>query len=233
MNYLALCQRLRQETNYANAGPTAVTGQNGDHARAASWIAQRYVELQNRHDWRWLRKPFTFNTVSGTASYASGSVTDTETANPITRFKSWEVKDRLNPARYYLASAGQGTETYLTFISWANYRALYQLGNRPSGAPAHISVGPDDKIYIGPTPNAVYTVTGEYNRSPQVLAANTDTPEMPEQYHMLIVYHAMEDYAFFEAADEVLSKATRAGRRMLRQLEGTQAPRMRMAGPLA
>jgi hypothetical protein len=224
---------LRQETNYANTGPVTTIGQTGDHARAASWISDVYTEIQNRHDWRFLRHDFVLTTAASYGEYTYSDAIDSGTGVAIARFKRWLIKDAFNPVRCYLQSSGSDTEYPLTYISWEAFRYLYQLGNQTDGSPSHISIDPQNNIHIGPSPSDVYVITGEFIRSPQLLAANADTPEMPSQYHMAIVYLAMEDFGFFDVAEEIIARGTKKGRRLMRQLEVDQLPTMHMAGPLA
>jgi len=232
VNYLALVQRLRQEVNYSNTGPTAVTSQTGDHARAVSWIADAYTELQNRHSWRWLRNDFILTATSAVSTYASSAINDATTGSAITRFNAWHIDDPYNPPRCYLSSSGSDTEYPLTYIDWEAYRYIYELGNQTDASPTHITVDPADNIRLGPAPAGTYVITSEYHKSPQVLAANTETPEMPTQFHMLIVYLAMEDSGFFDAAEEVIGRGVKKGRKLMRQLEVNQGPKIRMAGAL-
>jgi hypothetical protein len=90
-----------------------------------------------------------------------------------------------------------------------------------------------NQLVIGPQPDNTYTITGDFMRSAQILAADADTPEMPTQYHMLIAYLAMEKYGYSEAAGEVLLASQKASTRMRRQLEMNQSPAIGWASPLA
>jgi hypothetical protein len=119
-------------------------------------------------------------------------------------------------------------------VPWEYFRTIYQIGTQPEGAPAHITVDPSSrKIVIGPTPNDIYRISGEYIRGAQVLAANGDTPEMPSEYHNLIVYLAMQDAGMYESGPEIVQRGQMKARKMIRQLEVNQLPMMRRAGPLA
>ena len=234
MTFLQLCSRLRQEVAYADSGPSAVTSQTGAHARCVDWIIESWNEIQNRHTtWRWMRRAFNFNTTASQEDYAYGAVTDTVASAAISRFKKWEITDRRNPPKCYLTASGVGVEYWLSYIPWDTFRALYKISTEQEGQPAHISIGPDNKLYLGPTPDAIYTITGEYQRSAQVLAANADTPECPSDYHMLIVYRAMEDAGFFENGEEILQRSNLKAKRLMRQLEMDQLPMISMAGPMA
>lgn len=233
MNNLGMCQALRRETAYASSGPTTVVDQSGMHERGVEWIKNNWIELQNEHLWRWMRKGFTLTTTADDYEYAYGDCTDVPTSSAISRFKSWAIKDRKNPPKIYLSSAGAGTESWLTYIGWHDYQRIFRIGTQSSGYPTYISIDPADNIVLGPTPNDTYVITGEYNRSAQTLSADSDTPEMPSEYHMLIVYMAMEDAGFFDVADEILARSRKKAARLKYQLMQTQLPKMRKAGPLA
>ena len=81
-------------------------------------------------------------------------------------------------------------------------------------------------------PNDIYTVRGEYQMSPQSIALDEDTPEVPTQFHDLIWYRAMEKHATDLAAPEVMERATLEGRRLMRALEANQLPIIGTGDPL-
>lgn len=233
--YLTGSVDLRRECGVAGTGPAAVTGQTGDLERIVEWYAQTYIEIQNRHDWLWLRSTWTVDTASNDDTYAYGDVTDSRLSAVITRFKRWWLYDvdGFPNVKCYLTSAGVSGEKYLLPLPWASFRDLYKRGTQTNNAPVHVTVDPQRNLLFGPKPNAIYTVTGEYQMSAQVLAADGDTPEMPSDYHQLIVYKAMEKYGGFSAASEVLHRAITEGNRLMRQLERNQRPECGLAGPLA
>lgn len=235
MNYIQLAQRLGRECDVPGGAPLAIAGQVGESRRLVDWIASAYDEIQGKHrNWQWLRSEFSVNTVAGTDAYASSSITDTVVGGTI-RFRSWwpfDSNGRSN-VKIYLQSAGVGTERWLPWLPWANFRALYKLGTQNNGQPAHFTIDPRLKLVIGPKPDAVYVVSGEYQRGPQTLASDTDTPEMPVSFHMLIVYEAMLKYAGFDAASEVFQRAAMEGGRLWRQLELDQLPAVTIGEPMA
>jgi len=233
VNNLQLVQRFRQETGYSNTGPSTVTGQLGDHARAVNWIDDAYRELQNRDTWRWLQERFTLNTVNGTDTYNAAEAISEDTGLAIARFKQWFVTDNYNRPRAYLQSSGSGSSYWLTYIAWDQFQAIYKIRNNTDSSPTHITIDPQQNIVLGPTPNDIYVISSEYQKSAQSLDADSDIPEMPVDYHMIIVYAAMIDGGYFDAAEEVIARANIKYRKLLRQLEGNQMPPIRMAGALA
>lgn len=234
--YLAGSVDLRRECGVAGTGPSAVTGQTGDLERIVEWYAQSYVEIQNRHqDWLWLRSTWTVDTVASDDTYAYGDVTDSRLSAVITRFRRWWLYDAegFPNIRSYLTSAGVAGEKYLLPLPWASFRDLYKKGTQTNNAPVHVAVDPQRNLVFGPKPDAAYTITGEYQMSAQVLAADADTPEMPSDYHQLIVYEAMKKYGAFHSAPEVSARGITEGNKVMRQLENNQRPECGLAGPLA
>src|SRR3990167_2117864 len=234
--YLSGSVDLRRECGMSGTGPAAVTGQTGDMERIVEWYAQAYTEIQNRHqDWLWLRSTFTVDTTASDDTYAYGDVTDSRLSALITRFRRWWLYDvdGFPNVRSYLTSGGVSGEKYLLPLPWAAFRDLYKRGTQTNNAPVHITVDPQRNLVLGPKPNGIYTITGEYQMSAQVLAADGDTPEMPSDYHQLIVYEAMKKYGGFNSAPDVSSRGITDGNKLLRQLESNQRPECGLAGPLA
>jgi hypothetical protein len=85
---------------------------------------------------------------------------------------------------------------------------------------------------LGPKPDGVFTVSGQYWKKPQALAADADEPEMPDEFHMLIVWKALEHYALYESAAESLVRAQKEQKWYMNRLEIDQLPDVQMPGPL-
>ena len=238
--YLQLCQDVARECGVAGGAdtspkPTAVTGQTGELNRIVNWVADAYEEIQGSRNWRWLRKSFTVDTVDGTDTYAFGVCTDVDDAALITRFKTWRLDDPRNPPKIFLTTTGVGGQVLLTWAPWDNFEYLYKTGSlqTQTSQPIHITVNPKDEIQLGITPNDIYTLTGDYHKSAQILAADGDTPEMPSAYHKLIMYQAMEYYGLFESAPEIIARAQKGIKRINNQLKRNQDPPFRVGGPMA
>jgi len=173
--------------------------------RLIDWVAQAWVELANeRSDWEFMRKSVIFNTVANVGTYAVGPGLAIDLAD----FRRWKTYS----FRQYLQSAGIPTEIILTqYLNYTQFRDFYELGSRrlTTGRPLYVCVAPDRSVKFGFTPNDIYVTTAEYYRSAQVLAADTDTPIIPDEYHMLIVYRAARKYGYFEVASEQIEIAGR------------------------
>ena len=227
--FLQLCTYLRQETTDSGTGPLAVTSQTGELARIVNWIDRAYTELQQEKDWRWLRKSFTVSATSGDGAYAYGDCTDTATSAVISRFSSWYPRT----FKCYLTSAGVGAEYGLHWLPWDDFRRIYRYGTQTNGPPCHVSEDPTQAFVLGPIPDATYTVSGDYQKGPQLLTADGDIPEMPTRFHQLIVYEAMLKYGGHRAAPEAMVRAATEGARLRSALGRDQLPQITTGGPLA
>lgn len=235
MTYLELVQRLAWECGTSGT-PTTVLSQTGEAMRLVNWVADAWKEIQGRYtSWRWMRKAFTLPTVASTDTYAYGACTDVSASALISRFKRWWPDDFDRRWWFYLQSAGVGAQQWLINIDYDDFRFLYKFGPQQlnTGQPVHFAINDENKIVIGPNPNAIYVIGGEYQRSAQVLAADADLPEMPDDFHLLIVYRAMQKYATYESAADVFNAGVAWEKPLMRQLEHDQMPQFRLAGPLA
>lgn len=237
MNFLEIVQRLHSETQSGTGSrPSTVVSQSGDLKRLVDWAASAYKDIQQRHpNWQWLRSEFTFNTVALDDTYAYTDCTDVEAAATISRWRSWWPFDDMGcfNVRIYLQSGGVGGQGYLPFIPWRDFRALYKHGTQNAAQPAHCTIDPQGRWVIGPKPDAVYVVSGEYQKSSQVLALDADTPEVHTDYHELVVYWAMEKYGASKVSVENFNRAQLEGGRLMRALELKELPQLAVAGPLA
>lgn len=188
------------------------------------WFNSAWMDIQGYHqDWGWLRTSTSFVCVSGQASY-------TPTQAGATNFGMW-VRDSF---RNYPTATGTPAEIRMNFMEYEYWRDLYQFGsNRTSTSqPAYFTITPAKSIGLGPVPTGDYTVTAEYFTMPTELSASTDTPSLPTQYHMAIVYRAMMMYGAYESAQEVYQRGEIEFKRLLRRMENDYMPEVTFGGPL-
>ena len=229
--FLELCQRASKECGVSLTGPSATSGQTGRLGQIVDWVQSAWTDIQTkRNDWLFMRSSFTVSTTSGDGQYAFGDCTDTGTSSTITAFRDW---CRDTPMKIYLTSAGQPTETDLVFIDYRDWFARYNLGNQTNGYPRHWSRHPNGNLLLGQKPDGIYTVGGDYMKAATELSGDSDTPEIPAEYRMAIVYRAMMFYGRYNAAPEVFNDGQTGFNRLLREMVRTQAPAILEGGPLA
>jgi len=210
MTFLQLVQRLSSESGAAGSGPTAVVGQTGEAGRFVNWIADAYREIQDsREDWDFLRGSFTFNTVASTQGYAKSTVTN---------LSEWRVT-KSGDIRAYLASAGVSDEQYLTYVKWNQFQERYLFGAERSveDRPTHFTIKPDKSILFWPTPDAIYTINGEFYRTAYEFTADADEPIF-DKHHLVIMYNALMRYSAYVSEPALYSKAELEYKKLYRKI---------------
>ena len=227
---LELAQDLKQET--VDSGTiTTVVSQTGENGRVAKWIKDAWVELQQaQENWLWMRKSFTVNTVASDGAYAYTDCTDTVSATAIARWAYW-YKGRYD-WKCYLSSGGVAGEYFLIWLAWEDFKSRSRKGTQTHAKPVSVIQHPTGKFVLGPIPDAVYVVSGDYQIGPQVMTADADVPEMPTRFHNLIVYEAMAKYGGSRIAPEAMVRAVAEGTPLRAALELDQLPRMKLGRPM-
>lgn len=221
--FLQLASRLRQEVGGSGTGPTSVANQTGEYRRFVDWIATADEDIQRLHnDWRFMVGTFSLNTVADDNSYAAA-----DCITPITDLRDWK-KDSF---KIYQTSTSD--ETPLEWIPYQDWYDLYNTGVQSTTRPCFWTIGNDQSIKLGPTPNAVYRITGEYQKSVDTMTVDADTPNYPAEYHLLAVYGAMMMYGRYSGAMEVYADGENRYNRMLAQMELTQLPTLELGGSMA
>lgn len=224
-SFLQLAQALRREVGANGTGPASVLSQTGEYERIVNWIRDADEEIQQeRGEWKFMVKSFALNTVAGQMAYTGANF-----LTPATDVDRW----RHRTIKCYLLSAGKGSEYYLDYVDYEVWDATFNTANLVNNVPACWTVGNAGELLIGAAPNGVYRITGEYYRTPTTLAADTDVPIYPAEFHMLPVYLAMMKYGRFTAASEVYSDGERLYNKMLNRMRRDQLPQFNQHLPLA
>lgn len=100
--------------------------------------------------------------------------------------------------------------------------------------PFNFAVRPsDDALMLGPKPDDVYTVYGEYRKAPTALADDDAEPTIKDHLHMIVVYKAMIFYGLEQGAGEVITRGERGYQNLLNQLEREELPSVGFGQPFA
>ena len=231
MNYLQLVQRLSSEVGVAGTGPSLVTGQIGNTLRLVNWVNSAWLEIQGLHNtWNWMREKFEWETVAGTGDYLPTAITNTLTGNLMTDLRYW-YKDTF---RCQKQSIGIQDEQWLVEWEYYVFRNTYRFNQQINGRPVVFAENPQGKaLMLGQIPDDVYVITGEYQKRAWTLQNDGDEPDMPEEYHLLIVYKAMVYYGMFESAGEVVQRGRDQYQALLTQLERDELQEVYLGDPLA
>lgn len=199
MNYLQLVQRLHRESGRSTAAPTTVVGANERHARLFDWVADAWRNLQTEREWRWMR-----NTLD--VALTAGQQTYTGTGLGASRFRRWRMDDdTYNPWGYVDGSINSLWP--LQYVQLDEFRSLYVYRTWGTTRPVAWTFDETNQLLVAPAPDQAYKLRIEYWKSPTELAADADTPDMPDEFHLLLMWRALEEVAKFDAAPEVLARA--------------------------
>lgn len=232
MTLLELVNLVRSEAGIGNSNLAGLGGLNAENSRVLDWVRREYLDLQAAHDeWQFMRREFEFDTTANQAFYtpqqAKATADGTATGAPI--LADWKLDS------FRISTTGQGyaDEQIAGFITYEDYRNLYQYGSSRNdrSKPVVFTVRPSDKaIGLGLTPDGAYRVVGEFFRTPHELVLAGDEPILPPRFHALIGYRALRAYGIFMAAPEVIGRADEKIGPLYSQLCNDQLP-MLMGGP--
>lgn len=186
MDFLTLVQALQEESGSGGSAITTIVGATGETLRLRNWIARADLAIQAQFtDWKFLHvEDDSTTTGSGTADYAAPS-----------DLRAWD-RDSFRVEASLVDRA----------VEW-NIRD-YPLPTS-SGQPSEIFILPDNQLRVHPVPDGAYTILGNYWKKPVQLDStdDTDTPQIPTEFHPLIVYVALSYYANWEQAPEIKRQA--------------------------
>ena len=226
MNLRQLVQRAYRECGLTGDGPSTVLNQSGRSNDVIRCVLQAFEEVQvARTDWAWDWRRTAFALTNGVDSY------DPVTApafNISSGVRAW-VRDG---AYVYRSSLG---ETSRNWLEWEEWQAFRTRGVPVvNSQPVLFSTAPDETLRYFPRPNQDdFIAVHEYWLKPQTLAADTDVPRMPAEYHMAIVWKAVMGYAQTYKDWTRHDSAEERYLRMLAQMVDTHTSPIMVGGPLA
>jgi len=212
--FLQLAQQLQRDLGVSGTSVSAVTGQTGMLEKLVNWIADADEFIQSLYwDWKFLWSEYSIATVAGNAAPTVPSdlgVWDRESF--------W-----LN---YTLA-----TKKKLQYMDYYEWRDSLGYGVKTNSKPSYITIKPDNSIILERPPDAAYTLTGEYWKTPTRMTANGDLSAIPAQFHRIIVVQAKLWYAeeeeittVYQAADKELNGDERGNLGLMDKLKSNQLP---------
>lgn len=230
--FLELCRDVARESGTLAGGVTlpSVVNATGRADKVVSWTNKAWQKIQtDRRDWRWMQRQFASALAIGVARYTPASF------GVDARFGAWATDQRcFRPFTIYDVSIGRADETEIREIEWETWLYRYDRGAHDADRPAEYAISPLNEVCLGVTPDKAYAIRGGYKASPQVLALNTDVPEMPAEYHGAIVWRALRLLALSDEAQFSLQGSIAEYAEDMRKLERDQLPpTMILGSPLA
>jgi hypothetical protein len=236
MTFLEIVQMTVQQTGtIQGVKPTAVTGQQNRLKLIVDYVREAYIDIQNAHrTWHWLNSRFTGPITVSSQRYAYDTFSDQVSGDPITRFSEWAIQYNGGDKSIscYKTSIGTDDEGAVQWLDWDRFYDTQLRGVRTPGRPHFYSIDETGQLMVSPIPDDTYTLRGRYIKSPQILAADGDIPEMPTQFHTVIKDAALQYVEGFDEGPRIPVVRLR----MLpnwSMLEMHQLPRITWGTPLA
>ena len=199
---------LRVDANLPGTAPTTTLAQTGILGEIVGFVDDAYLNIQKLHtDWSFRLLQGTFTTTAAQRTYTRAN-----------------VQAQLSTFDEFLIPTGKGTRAFLVhltatgvadqspcyFIDYEEWRGHWDQGVRATGKPAFFTIRQDQTIEFDPTPDATYTVTIDYRRTPHVFSADADDTLWADDFDDVVLWEAIMLYgATRTVAGNMLGEAER------------------------
>lgn len=229
--FLQLCSLLATRSGSIGTAPAAVTGQTGRQAKCVDWVMNAWEIIQSDStDWTWMQAEVAATALTISQTGYTGA--QLGIASRFAEFKGDRDVDGIvfQPWTIYDNSIGQSDENALREIAFAQWRVSYDRNTHTAQRPTVYAIAPDSTIRFGPKPDKAYRVRGEYRKTPQVLAANGDIPELPDRFHQIIVWRAIMLIAGHDEGDPQYQFAAQKYGELMLALQRECLPAINLGG---
>jgi hypothetical protein len=224
VNLLELAKRLHRESLRSGAGPVAIEGSTKEVLRLFDWISDAWYDLQiEPRDWKWMRRDADVPLTIGQREYTASNFA-------LTDFRRWLAPSDDRCARVYPVANPSSVTALVPSGSYDRFLTDFVDVPPKDGAPHHWIISPTESILIAPAPDAAYRFKAAYQSKPFRLEVETDEPDMPEEFHLLLVWRALMELASIDAATEVYVRAKANHDALRSDLISDQGPQWVMRG---
>lgn len=229
MNLLQLLQRWKRETSIPGPAPATVAGVANNIERGIDWINDTYTEIQNKpRNWKWMRATAVGDITTSVLQYTIDELLGV--AAGATRFRRFVSQSQFYRVTAYVDGTPEN-EFKLRWLPWDDFRQRFLIGAPQGAAPQYWSESPAGKMAINP-PDQAYKLRFDYWRSnAPLLAVDSDTPEFPSDFHMVLVWGALNKYGSRLAAPEVVARSANAYEALFGQLDANQGEQIEFEAP--
>ena len=205
--YLQLVNIVRRECAVSGGSIPSVLNQTGLFEKLVEWTADADYEIQALHtDWNFLWSQWEESTIASTATYSKPS-----------DLSAWDMES------FYL-DYSTSSNRKLESMTYKDWRSSVRNGIQVTGKPSHFIVKPDNNLVFYRTPDAVYSVTADYWKSPVRMSANSSTPLIPARFERAIIALAKMKYAEDQGVPVILSNSEIEFTEWVTRLEADQLP---------
>jgi hypothetical protein len=225
--YLEICNDVRFEAGLSGVPLTGISSAKGIDKRITGWVRQAWLDIQEyRNDWPWMTQTVGFVTSPGKQTYSPAELLFSDLGE-------WVLDGALSFKTATGLSAGYWLDPHTYSAWWTKDR----IGIQQSGAPAKIFVSPTDfSLMLHPVPDAEYTISLRYRRTPQVLTNPLDVPQFPvnNEYREMIKWKALIYYAWHDGSPDTAIAGEVSYANMLSKLDNRYGSQINItARPIA
>jgi len=196
-----------------------------DHvADLVAFIDQAWVDIQlaQNNRWDWMRNRQDDDTVVLTASTRTLTMATIDaTCRTVVPFIAHDI----TPLRYILLKHPTTDSVHrVEFVPYEFFRGYRDRGSRPEQRPTRFTVRKNGDLEFDPTPDVAYKINCDWVQVPTELALDADTPDMPNHFHMLVVWWAVVHQMGFDENQGRYNVADRNYKKMYNRLCIEQLP---------
>lgn len=203
--FLSLLTTTYREAGISAASPASVVNQVGITNLLANLVADAAYDIETIwSDWDFLWYQWSESTISGTSEYSGPS-----------DLGNFDMES------FYL---NYTSDSYVKLrrMDYRVWRSSHRNGTQTTSTPAYFIITPDNSVILHPVPNAVFTLTADYWKTPTRLAANTDTSPIPSRFDRAIIELAKMRYGENRGVNELVINSQANFQTWLKKLEGDQ-----------
>lgn len=210
MNFLELCQRVRQDSGISG-DIASVVNQQGILLKLVTWVQQaEYDIVTSRKDWNFMRGKASGSLVVGKVEYLPGEL----------GMQPFAMLSKVYVDRQPLEK--------LDFEYLDDWHL--KNGGAPDGTPTAFAETPDGTILFNHKPTQAVAFDIRYYKSATRLTVNTSVSPIPAEHEEVIVQAALMSYARHEQDDQLLRDSQIAFDVHLKSLSNRQLPNLVIPG---
>lgn len=207
--FLELCTEFHRDLGMGGS-LSAVSGQTGMLSRVVNWIADADYKIKtSRGDWNFMWAEGTRTLALGTATY-----------DPPTLLGKFDVSS-------FWIDSGTDDAAPVSHVPYREYMHSHKHVNIDADSPDFLTVRPDQKYTIVPTPDSATdgkVLSFDYWKVPTRLANNSDVSAIPLQFHEIIIWRAKMYHAAWRRDNGSYAEAQTEFARMFLELVAHSSP---------
>lgn len=193
MTFLEICQAVLLESDQDSellTGVAITPSMDEQHRKVIRWVQQAYLKLQREYKW------WDFHNTSGVFLTTLDDGTQDYTVADVRSV----FKDSLKARKF-----GEAAEWSVTYLTYAEWRDRFNLYTGSEGVPLYFVELPSGQFRVEPAPNGICEVLADWTITFDRLVRDDDEPLWDEDFHEILVWLALEDYASDYEAPEMLA----------------------------